>query len=150
LEQLIVKSSAFEEGKYIPSKYTCDGEDINPPLSFEQVPESLKSLVLIVDDPDASGGTWDHWIVWNIPVTGKIDENSVPGTQGINSSNVQDYGGPCVPSGTHHYYFKVYALDMRLSLGMSSNKRDVERAMQGHVLAQGQLMGLYKRATKKY
>jgi hypothetical protein len=145
LKQLIVKSPVFEEGKLIPSKYTCDGEDINPALTIEQIPAGAKSLVLIVDDPDAPGGTWDHWVVWNIAINEKIAENSKPGIPGTNSFQTQIYGGPCPPSGTHHYYFKVYALDSNINLEKGSRKKDIERIMKGHILAQGQLIGLYKR-----
>jgi len=143
---LTVKSSAFEHGKLIPKKYSCDGEDINPPLTIEAVPKQAKTLVLAMDDPDAPHGTFDHWIVWNIPASkNKIDENSVPGVEGMNSARQTGYMGPCPPSGTHRYFFKVYALDSELNLASSSRKKDVEKAMQGHVLAKGELMGLYRR-----
>jgi len=143
---LSVKSSAFEHGKLIPRKYTCDGQDINPPLTIEGIPKEAKTLVLAVDDPDAPSGTWDHWIVWNIPAsTSKIAENSVPGKEGVNSARRQGYMGPCPPGGTHRYFFKVYALDTQLSLDASSRKKDAEKAMQGHVLSKGELMGLYRR-----
>lgn len=145
MKELSVKSSAFENNKLIPSKYTCDGDDINPPLTIEGLPEVTKSLVLIVDDPDAPMGTWDHWIVWNINPTNKIGPDTVPGTEGTNSFGKQSYGGPCPPSGTHRYFFKVYALDTKLDLKTSSRKKDVEKTMQTHVLAQGQLVGLYHR-----
>jgi len=145
MKNLIVKSSAFEHQKMIPFKYTCDGDDVNPPLIIEGIPEGTKSLVLIVDDPDAPMGTWDHWVVWNIPPTNRIEEDSVPGTEGMNSSGRRWYGGPCPPSGTHRYFFKVYALDTQLSLGSNSRKKDVEKAMKGHMLAQGELVGLYSR-----
>jgi len=146
VQKLIITSSAFQNNGLIPSKYTCDGEDINPPLKIEGIPEETQSLTLIVDDPDAPMGTWDHWIVWNIPPTkNKIDENSVPGTEGMNSSRRQSYGGPCPPGGTHRYFFKAYALDTKLALNPNSRKKDVEKAMQGHILAQGELLGLYQR-----
>ena len=145
MKQLFVKSLVFENNSYIPSKYTCDGENVNPPLTIEQVPESTKSLVLIVDDPDAPGGTWDHWIVWNIVPTFQVAEDSVPGTEGMNSFQKKSYGGPCPPSGTHRYFFKVYALDSKLNLSQSSRKKDIEKAMQGQIIAQGQLIGLYRR-----
>jgi hypothetical protein len=146
MADLSIKSPAFEHGKLIPKKYTCDGQDINPPLTIEGVPKEAKTLVLAVDDPDAPSGTWDHWIVWNIPAsTSKIAENSVPGKEGVNSARQQGYMGPCPPGGTHRYFFKVYALDTQLSLDPSSRKKDAEKAMQGHVLAKGELMGLYRR-----
>ena len=146
MTNLSVKSSAFEAGKLIPKKYSCDGQDINPPLTIEGVPKQAKTLVLVVDDPDAPSGTFDHWIVWNIPTsTSKIGENTVPGMEGLNSARQRGYMGPCPPSGTHRYFFKVYALDTELSLGVGSKKKDVEKAMQGHILAKGELIGLYHR-----
>jgi len=147
MKKLSVESTAFENNKLIPAKYTCDGDDVNPPLTIEGVPEGTKTLALIVDDPDAPMGTWDHWIVWNIPATtSKIAENTVPGTEGMNDFRRRSYGGPCPPSGTHRYFFKVYALDVKLDLSPTSRKRDVEKAMQGHVLAKGELVGLYRRS----
>ena len=146
MKELSVSSSAFENNKLIPAKYTCDGEDVNPPLTIEGVPDGAKSLVLIVDDPDAPMGTFDHWVVWNIPPTSKIEENAVPGTEGVNDFRKRSYGGPCPPYGTHRYFFKVYALDTKLDLSPNSRKKDVEKAMQGHVLAKGELIGLYRRS----
>ena len=145
MKELTVSSPAFENNKLIPSKYTCDGDNVNPPLTIEGVPDGTKSLVLIVDDPDAPMGTWDHWIVWNILPTNKIEENTVPGTEGINDYRKHSYGGPCPPSGTHRYFFEVYALDAKLDLSSNSRKKDVEKAMQGHILAKGELVGLYRR-----
>jgi Raf kinase inhibitor-like YbhB/YbcL family protein len=146
MKELSIKSPAFEHGKLIPKKYSCDGQDINPPLTIEGIPKEAKTFVLAVDDPDAPSGTFDHWIVWNIPASAsKIGENTVPGTEGMNSARQQGYMGPCPPSGTHRYFFKVYALDAELSLGISSRKKDVEKAMQGHILAKGELVGLYRR-----
>jgi Raf kinase inhibitor-like YbhB/YbcL family protein len=146
MKELTVKSPAFENNKLIPPKYTCDGNDVNPPLAIENVPDETKSLVLIVDDPDCPTGTWDHWIVWNITPTSKIEENTVPGTEGMNTARKHSYGGPCPPWGTHRYFFKVYALDAKLNLNPNSNKKDVEKAMQGHILAKGELIGLYRRS----
>lgn len=145
MKRLTITSPAFEHNSLIPSKYTCDGDNINPSLKIEGVPEETKSLTLIVDDPDAPMGTWDHWVVWNIPSTQKIEENSAPGTEGLNDSRKHSYSGPCPPSGTHKYFFKVYALDTKLTLNPNSRKKDVENAMSGHVLAQGEIIGLYKR-----
>jgi len=146
MKELAVSSPAFENNKLIPSKYTCDGDNVNPPLTVKGVSEETKSLVLIVDDPDAPMGTWDHWIVWNIPPTNKIEENTVPGTEGVNDSRKHSYGGPCPPWGTHRYFFKVYALDTKLDLNSNSRKKDVEKAMQDHILAKGELIGLYRRS----
>ena len=145
MKKLIVTSPAFENNGFIPSKYTCDGDNINPVLLIEGAPEATQSLALIVDDPDAPMRTWDHWIVWNIPPTEKIEENRVPGTEGLNSSRRHSYGGPCPPFGTHRYFFKVYALDTRLAIEPNSKKKDVEKAMEGHILAKGEIVGLYKR-----
>jgi len=144
---LKLASSAFENNSTIPSKYTCDGEDINPPLDISGIPSNAKSLLLIVDDPDAPTGTWNHWIVWNIPIVSKIDENSVPNRaiQGINDFDKHIYGGPCPPSGTHRYMFKLYALDTTLDRDSNSEKNDVLKAMEGHVLDQTVLIGLYKK-----
>jgi Raf kinase inhibitor-like YbhB/YbcL family protein len=146
MKKLSVESLAFENNKLIPAKYTCDGDDVNPPLTIEGIPEEAKTLALIVDDPDAPMGTWNHWIVWNIPPTGKIEENTVPGTEGTNTAREHSYGGPCPPYGTHRYFFKVYALDTKLTLNSDSKKKDVEKAMESHILAKGELVGLYRRS----
>ena len=145
MEELKISSQAFENNGVIPVKYTCDGDDVNPPLNIEGVPEKVESLVLIVDDPDAPMGTWIHWVVWNVPPTARIEEKSVPGVEGINSFKRHSYGGPCPPFGTHRYFFKVYALDTKLDLSTNSSKKDVERAIEGHVLAKGEIIGLYSR-----
>jgi Raf kinase inhibitor-like YbhB/YbcL family protein len=143
MKELTIKSPAFEANRQIPKKYTCQGQDINPPLTIEGIPEGAKSLALTLDDPDAPSGTFDHWVVWNIPPsTNRIAEQSVPGTEGFNSMREHGYTGPCPPSGTHRYFFKVYALDMELGLGANSSKKDLEKAIQGHVLAKGELIGL--------
>ncbi len=146
MQELKVKSSAFESKKPIPKKYTCDGNDVNPPITIEGTPKEANSVVLIVDDPDAPSGTFDHWVVYNIPAAkSKIEENSIPGKEGLNGARKIGYMGPCPPSGTHRYFFKVYALDAELSLGLNSKKKDVEKAMEGHIIAKGELMGLYSR-----
>lgn len=142
---LTVTSTAFSAGDMIPSKYTCDGANINPPLDIQGIPENAKCLALIVDDPDAPAGTWVHWVVWNISVTEFIEENTAPGKEGLNDFRKHQYGGPCPPSGTHRYFFKVYALDALLELPEETKKDGLEKAMSGHVLATGELMGLYKR-----
>jgi Raf kinase inhibitor-like YbhB/YbcL family protein len=142
---LLVTSPVFYNNNMIPRKYTCDGENVNPPLYVREVSKETKSLVLIVDDPDAPSGTWEHWNVWNIPTTKRIVENSVPGVEGINDFGKHTYGGPCPPSGTHRYFFKVYALDTKLSLQVHCRKKDIEEAMAGHILAKGELVGLYRR-----
>lgn len=140
-----VSSTAFSAGGMIPPQYTCDGANVNPPLDIQNIPENAKCLALIVDDPDAPAGTWVHWVVWNIPVTQRIGENEAPGTEGLNDFKKHTYGGPCPPSGTHRYFFKVYALDVPLGLPGDTRKADLEKAMNGHILGYGELMGQYKR-----
>lgn len=142
-KKLVVSSTAFAHNKKIPEKYSCHGEDVNPPLEIKGIPKEAKSLVLIVDDPDAPMGVWDHWVVWNIPPTGRIEENTVPGKEGVNSASMRAWHGPCPPSGTHHYHFKVYALNAMLDLNNYSKKGDVEKAMKGQIIAKGKLVGLF-------
>jgi Raf kinase inhibitor-like YbhB/YbcL family protein len=144
---LTVSSSAFKENQTIPVKYTCMGDDINPPLEISHIPDEARSLALIVDDPDAPVKTWVHWIVWNIPITHHIEENTVPGQEGKNDFGKTSWGGPCPPGGTHRYFFKVYALDTLLKLSAGANKQQLEQAMHGHILAYGSLMGLFSKAT---
>src|SRR3989338_900721 len=145
---MLIASAAFERNSSIPKKNTCVGENVNPPLTFSGVPENAKSLSLIMDDPDAPRGTWVHWTMWNIdPSTINISVGSVPAgaVEGTTSSGKSGYGGPCPPSGTHHYYFKLYALDTTLNLNKSLEKQGLESAMEGHVLGQAELVGLYSR-----
>jgi len=143
--KLIVTSPAFVHMEKIPEKYTCAGEDVNPELNISGIPAGTKFLVLIVEDPDAPNGTWNHWIVWNIPPRDKIKENTIPGVQGLNSAGTRNWHGPCPPSGTHRYYFKVYALDTGLTLPPSAIKREVLSSMEGHVLAEGELVGTFSK-----
>ncbi len=145
MKDLIVKSSAFEKNKQIPSKYTCDGANVSPPLTVEGIPEKTKSLAIIMEDPDAPAGLFTHWIAWNILPTGEIKENAAGGSAGLNTAKKKGYFGPCPPSGTHRYFFKVYALDTTLNLGALSEREELENAMQLHLLSQGELMGLYHR-----
>jgi Raf kinase inhibitor-like YbhB/YbcL family protein len=147
MTELKVSSSAFKANQHIPEKYSCDGQDINPPLTIEGIPQGAKSLALIFDDPDAPRGAFDHWIIWNIPASYKtISEDSAPGVQGLNGMGGIGYSGPCPPPGKpHHYTFNVYALDVELALKDKSSKRDLEKAMKGHVLAEGKLIGLFSR-----
>lgn len=145
MKELKITGPAFTNNGIIPVKYTCDGDDVNPSLSIEDTPEGTQSLVLIVDDPDAPMGTWNHWVVWDIPPVKEIKENSVSGVEGLNDFRKHSYGGPCPPGGTHRYFFKVYALDIKLNLGANSRKKDVEKAMQGHILAKGEIVGRYSR-----
>lgn len=148
--QLQLKSPAFLEQGQIPAKYTCDGYDvnINPLLQISDVPEGTQSIVLIVDDPDTPRGDWTHWLLWNIPAqTSQIVEDEIPvgSVQGKNDFGRNEYGGPCPPSGTHRYQFKLYALDIQLNLDVNTGKKKLEKAMQGHILDQALLVGLYKR-----
>ncbi len=143
-----IESPAFKNNGNIPKRYTCDGKDVNPPLVIQNVPNGAKSLALVVDDPDAPAGIWVHWVVWDIdPGIRRIGENSVPAgaIQGRNDFKKTNYGGPCPPSGTHRYFFKVYALDAKLSLKDNSTKLDIEAAMKGHILGEARIIGLYKR-----
>ncbi len=148
MDGLKISSPQFAHNESIPAKYTCDGADASPPLKIEGVPGGTKALALVVDDPDAPAGTWVHWVVWDIPPeTGEIRENSVPAgaSQGKNDWGRNSYGGPCPPSGSHRYFFKLYALDATLNLGADTTKKGLEKAMEGHVIARAELIGVYKR-----
>ncbi len=148
MTEMRINSTAFQDGEMIPARYTADGEDVNPPLEITGVPDDAKSLVLIMDDPDAPVGVWDHWIVFNIsPSIGEISENSTPegGLLGRNSWGRTSYGGPAPPSGVHRYFFKLYALDTTLNLSAGATKAQIESAMKGHILEEAQLMGKYTR-----
>ncbi len=138
-------SPEFSHKEQIPSKFTCDGDDINPQLNIADIPANTRSLALIVDDPDAPSRTWVHWVVFNIPLISEIDEDSIPGSEGENDFGREDYGGPCPPSGTHRYFFKLYALDSELKLKEGCSKKDLEKAMEGHILEKAELIGLYSR-----
>jgi Raf kinase inhibitor-like YbhB/YbcL family protein len=145
VQHIKVFSSAFEPNRTIPRKYTCDGENINPPLEFEGIPEEAESLVLIVDDPDAPMKPFTHWIVWNIEPIAKIEEDSIPGVEGINDFRKIGYGGPCPPSGAHRYFFRVYALNRQLELKAGAGRKELESEMIGHFIAEGELMGKYSK-----
>ncbi|MBI4215452.1 MAG: YbhB/YbcL family Raf kinase inhibitor-like protein [Parcubacteria group bacterium] len=143
-----LSSPAFQHNQYIPSLYTCDGKNMNPPLQISGVPASAKSLALIVDDPDAPRGDWVHWTVWNIdPKTQTIAGNSVPpgAIEGQTDFGKPGYGGPCPPSGIHRYQFKLSALDTLLNLPPSAKKLEIEKAMEGHIIDHAILIGLYQR-----
>lgn len=144
-EKMKITSPQFQNNQLMPGKFTCDGEDVNPALSIEGIPDGAKSLALIMDDPDASMGTWVHWVVFDIPVISEIKENSIPGKQGNNTAGRKQYHGPCPPSGTHRYFFKLYVLDTLLNLNEGITKAQLEQAMQGHILGKAELIGLYKR-----
>lgn len=148
-----VSSAAFEEEGMIPGKYTCDEDDVSPPLAWDSIPEGTKTLALICDDPDAPMGTWVHWVLFNLPGDiSDLPENIPPerelesgAKQGTNDFGRIGYGGPCPPGGTHRYYFKLYALDAKLDLEAGAKKPQLLEAMEGHILAEGQLMGKYSR-----
>jgi len=150
---ITITSTAFSEGSMIPQNYACDGEDISPPLAWSGVPDGTKSLALICDDPDAPMGTWVHWVLFNVSahimelpaniLPEKIIQNGAK--HGINDFRKFGYGGPCPPGGTHRYYFKLYALDTEINVEAGINKAQLLQAMEGHILAEGQLMGRYSR-----
>jgi Raf kinase inhibitor-like YbhB/YbcL family protein len=150
---LSVRSGAFNPGGMIPSKYTCDGSDVSPPISWSKGPEGTMSYALVADDPDAPAGTWVHWVLCNVPAgktslaeniakMKKLDDGSL---QGMNDFRKIGYGGPCPPGGTHRYFFKVYALNATLKVEPGLTKKQLLKEMEGHVLAQGELMGKYSR-----
>ncbi len=151
--EITITSSAFKEGGMIPSRYSCDGEDISPPLAWTGVPDGTKTLALICDDPDAPVGTWVHWVLFDLPAdTRELPANVPPdkvlesgAKHGVNDFRRFGYGGPCPPGGTHRYYFKLYALDTEIDLGPGITKAQLLNAMEGHILARGELMGTYNR-----
>jgi Raf kinase inhibitor-like YbhB/YbcL family protein len=151
-----LSSPVFENGGAIPEQYTCNGENISPPLNWESVPAGTQSLALIVEDPDAAGGTFVHWVLYDLPPDVQGLAKDMPhdkhfpigGEQGINSTNRLGYMGPCPPSGTHRYYFTLYALDEKLNLPAGETKDRLLEAMEGHLIGQGQIMGRYRRQKK--
>lgn len=151
---LAIKATAFANGGEIPKKYTCSGADVSPALVWNGVPSGAHSLALIVDDPDAPGGTWTHWLVWNMPVSLKALQEDVPARevfengacQGRNDFHRIGYGGPCPPPGkAHRYFFKLHAIDTRLDLKAGASRKDLDRALKGHIMAQAEWMGTYMR-----
>ena len=140
---------SFKNGENIPAKYSCDGDNINPEIKITEIPQEAQSLVLIMDDPDAPMGLFTHWIVFNIPASSNvvINENSVPQNSvlGLNSASQTSYVGPCPPTGTHRYYFKVFALDSLLNLQEGAKREEIEREMTSHIIDQAQYLGLYQR-----
>jgi Raf kinase inhibitor-like YbhB/YbcL family protein len=151
--ELKLKSAAFKEGQTIPRQYTCDGVNVSPPLEWSGAPKNAKTIAIIADDPDAPRGTWVHWVLYNLPAEniGLVENLAATetlkagGFQGKNDFDKIGYGGPCPPSGTHRYFFKIYAVDAELPLPAGATKAELEKAMQGHIVAQGQLMGTYSR-----
>ncbi|MGN6567516.1 MAG: YbhB/YbcL family Raf kinase inhibitor-like protein [Flavipsychrobacter sp.] len=144
-KELSISSPAFENEGNIPEKYSCDGEEVNPPLSIDGLPQETVTLAMIVEDPDTSRGVFDHWIVWNIDPTNEIQEDSRPGISGRNGAGKTGYHGPCPPNGSHRYFFYVFALDTDVDLPAGAGKEELQRAMEGHIIAQGSLMGRYER-----
>ncbi|HSW97431.1 MAG TPA: YbhB/YbcL family Raf kinase inhibitor-like protein [Candidatus Saccharimonadales bacterium] len=143
-----ITSPAFENNQFIPDKYTCKGENVNPPFEISFIPKNTKSLVLLAEDPDASIKTWTHWIVYNIdPQTSTITENSLPqnAKEAINDFGKLNYGGPCPPSGTHHYHFKLFALDTKIQETTNFDKATILKVMEDHVIEQNELIGLYSK-----
>lgn len=153
MEKIVVSSGAFKDGGTIPPEYTCDGKNISPALLWEGIPAGAKSIALIMDDPDAPGGMFVHWALYNIPASARKLPGGMPkketlddgSRQGMTDFGRVGYGGPCPPKGTHRYYFKIYALDTMLDMQPGASKKQLESAMKGHVLAQGELMGRYER-----
>ncbi len=151
--EIKISSNAFENGGFLPKKYTCDGENISPHLKWSNIPQGTKSFAIINDDPDAPMGTWVHWVIYNIPVSVVELPDNIPPSQRLSNGAVQGknslgkigYGGPCPPSGTHRYFFKIYALDKILDLPVGATKEELLRAIKGHILAEGQIYGKYSR-----
>ena len=151
--EIKLTSAAFKDGEPIPRAYTCDGANISPPLEWSGVPKSAKTIVIVCDDPDAPGGTWVHWVLYNLPADNIGVVENLPATetlkaggfQGKNDFGKTAYGGPCPPSGTHRYFFKIYALDSELPLKAGATRAELMKAMEGHIVVQGQLMGTYRR-----
>ena len=147
--KLTITSSSFSENGMIPAQYSCEGVQASPPLHITNIPAGTQYLALILHDPDAPReGGFTHWVVWNIDKAGVIAENFKGAEQGLNGADKRGYIGMCPPSGTHHYHFMVYALDSKLNLDKNTNKAALEKAMEGHILAEGDLVGLYKKAGK--
>jgi Raf kinase inhibitor-like YbhB/YbcL family protein len=153
-DRMQLTSTAFTEGEAIPAKYTCDATNVSPPLKWSGVPAGAKSLVMIADDPDAPVGVWVHWVLYDLPPTTTELAEAMPKSQylpngakqGLNDFRHLGYGGPCPPPGKpHRYFFKLYALDVSLDLNPGLTKKEIEHAMERHILAQGQLMGTYQR-----
>jgi Raf kinase inhibitor-like YbhB/YbcL family protein len=151
--EIKITSSVFEDGGLIPAKYTCDGADMSPALRWDVVPEGTKSIALICDDPDAPMGTFVHWVIFGLPAETRELAENIPSDETLPNGAKQGksdfgrigYGGPCPPSGTHRYFFKIYALDTEVDLAAGASKRELVKAMEGHILGQGQLIGKYKR-----
>jgi len=150
--EIKLTSAALKDGQSIPAPYTCDGVNISPPLEWSGLPKTTKTVAVVVDDPDAPSGTWVHWVLYNLPADNIGLVENVPasenlkagGFQGKNDFGKIGYGGPCPPSGTHRYFFKIYALDSELPLKAGATKAELMKAMEGHIVLEGQLMGTYR------
>jgi Raf kinase inhibitor-like YbhB/YbcL family protein len=149
IKNLTVQSVAFANNGHIPPKYTCEGENVNPPIEISDLPEETKTLAIILEDPDAPGGDFTHWLLWNVSPTEEIAENTNQGITGINDFGKTGYGGPCPPTGAHHYYFKIFALDKELNISAGENKAALLASMNGHILATGELVGRFKKKNQK-
>lgn len=146
MAEFSLTSDAFQHEQPIPEKYGCKGENVNPPLTITNVPANAQALAMIVDDPDAPVGTFTHWTTWDIePNITSIPENTSVGTEGMNDFGDTGYGGPCPPSGTHRYFFKLYALSDKLQLSAGASRQQLEQAMEGKIIDQTQLMGMYSK-----
>jgi len=151
--EIKLTSAAFKEGEPIPRAYTCDGVNISPPLEWSGVPKTAKTIAIVCDDPDAPAGTWVHWVLYNLPADNIGLVENLPATETLKAGGFQGkndfgkigYGGPCPPSGTHRYFFKIYALDSELPLKAGATKAELMKTMEGHIVLQGQLMGTYRR-----
>jgi len=140
-----LSSPEFEDKAFIPQKFTCQGKSVNPTLIIEDIPSEAESLVLIMDDPDAPGGDFVHWVLYDIPITNRIAENTIPGKQGVNSLGRLGYVSPCPPTGTHRYFFKIYALDKILNYDEGLSKSELEAKIAIHLLGKAELIGLYQK-----
>ena len=151
--EIQLTSTAFKEGEAIPRAYTCDGVNVSPPLEWIGVPKTAKTIAIVTADPDAPGGPWTHWVLYNLPADNIGLVENLPTTENLKAGGFQGqndfeklgYGGPCPPSGTHHYFFRIYAIDSELPLKARATKAELLKAMEGHVVLQGQLMGTYRR-----
>ena len=151
--EIILTSVAFKEGQSIPRPYTCDGVNVSPSLEWSGIPKTARTLAIVADDPDAPGGTWVHWVLYNLPADNIGLVENLPATETLKAGGFQGksdfgkigYGGPCPPTGTHRYFFRIYALDSELPLKAGATKSQLMKAMEGHIIVQGQLMGTYRR-----
>jgi Raf kinase inhibitor-like YbhB/YbcL family protein len=149
MQRLHVTSTEFEEDGWIPSQFTCEGQGVNPPIKIRSIPAEAQSLVLLLEDPDAPGGTFDHWVMWNIDTKGDIAADSQPGICGLNSKGTVGYYPPCPPTGSHRYIFVVFALDKKLPLQEGSSKKQLLESIEGAVIAKGTLTGRYEKQDNK-